>query len=110
MKLYLWLIFSNLILVGCTTVRSSSSGVDNVAHILLVSDNADAYPSALDISVGENFQFKARVVDVRKRVPKDAIVTFPAGQYNVTISQGNRVLYSQVIRLDIQQTRRIKLP
>lgn len=107
-----WLLFfvSLVLMSSCTTVRSTSSGIDNVAHIVLVSNHVEAYPSPLDISIGESLQFKAPVIDDRKRIPHDAIVSFPAGQYTVIVKQGDRVLYNQVIRLDIQQTRRIQLP
>lgn len=111
MKSSLLLLFVSMIMLSnCTTVRTSSSGMDNMAYIVLVSANSEAYPSPLDISIGESMQFKAIVLDERKRVPQDAIVTFPAGQYMVVVRQGDRVLYNQVIRLDIQQTRRIQLP
>jgi hypothetical protein len=111
MKLHLLFFFiAAVLLTNCTTVRSTSSGTDNDAYIVLVSSNVEAYPSPLKVSIGDDLQFNASVVDERKRVPQNAILSFPAGQYLVVVKQGDRVLYSQTIRLDIQQTRRITLP
>lgn len=97
------------LLVGCTSVKTSSSGVDNEAYLEFLGD-PDLFAGGVEVDIDGISSFTAQVEDpATVNRLRGKIYSVEPGVHVITVIYGDAVIYKQKVMLSNQETRKVKL-
>ena len=108
-KLFSVLIIGILLQIGCKSVKSTASGLDNQSFIVVLG-NPDNYSKGVEIIVDDKPSFMAKVNKVPFKPSSDKIYAINPGVHKVTIKNAGIVVYKQDIFVSTRETKKITLP
>ena len=97
-----------IFLVGCTGVKTVSSGLADEAFLEFVGDQSKY--SEVSVTVGEDVTFVATVNKPHANRPKGEVYAISPGSHVVSVSSAGEVVFRKKIYLSAQETRIIELP
>lgn len=98
-----------LLFAGCTSVKTSSSGVDNEAYLEFLGD-PHLYTGDVKVDIDGTVFFTVQVEDpATVNRLRGMVYSIKPGTHVVTVTYDGVVLYKQKILISNQETRKIKL-
>lgn len=98
-----------LVFVGCTSVKSTSSGMDNEAFLEFLGD-PHLFTGGVDVDIDGNVSFNAQVEDSKtENRLRGKVYSVKTGVHVITVTYDGNVIYKQKVMLSNQETRKIKL-
>lgn len=98
-----------LMLVGCTTVKTASTGLPNEAYLEIIGTPSQ-YIGGVDVQIDDALSFNAKVYNDKVTRTKGKVYAIPTGKHTITVSHNNNVLVKQQIFVSAQETKKIILP
>lgn len=111
MKKILFLLGLVVMLFSCkTTYVSSSTGLDDNAHIKVVKANSskNSFTGVLTLVIDEQ-EFALPKIYLDKRSMKAATTPITPGKHQIIIKDGQKVVYNKSLFIDKRETRKIIL-
>lgn len=110
MKKIIYLFLVSLVLtIGCTGVKSTSSGIENEAYLNFVGVPSN-YSEGVIVNIDDKSTFNAEVNKDFSDRPKGKVYAISNGTHIITVSYKNQVIYKQQIFISAQETKKITLP
>lgn len=99
----------SVLVVGCTSVKTTSSGVDNEAYLEFLGD-PQLYTDGVEVDIDGELTFTAQVEELAtvKRL-HGKVYTVKPGVHVITVTYKGDVIYKQKVMLSNQETRKVKL-
>lgn len=95
--------------VGCTGVKTTTSGLENEAFLVLLG-NPENYESGVEVSIDGGTSFSAEVQRNHADRPKGKVYAISTGQHQVSVTHNNKIIYQKRIFVSAQETKKIILP
>lgn len=109
MKKIIFIILSLIFATSCGITKTSSSGIENQAFLLIVGTTSN-YPNGVEVILDDKTRFIGEVQKDYMRVKDVRLYGISTGRHDVSIMHNNKVLYNKVIFVTSQQTKKIILP
>ncbi|MFD0976282.1 hypothetical protein [Salinimicrobium gaetbulicola] len=103
------LLFIVLLSVGCTGVKTTTSGLENEAFLVFLG-NPENYDSGVEVSIDGKTSFSAEVQKNHADRPKGKVYAISTGQHLVSVAHNNEIIYQKRIFVSAQETKKIILP
>lgn len=103
------LLFAMFMAVGCTGVKTTTSGLENEAFLIFLGDPQN-YDSGVEVTVDEKTSFSAEVQKKHTDRPKGKVYAISTGQHIVSVAHNNEIIYQKRIFVSAQETKKIILP
>lgn len=103
------LMLVSFLVVGCTSVKTFSSGVDNEAYLEFLGD-PHLYTGGVEVDIDGEVTFTAQVEDPEtvNRL-RGKVYTVIPGVHVITVTYDGVIVYKQKVMLSNQETRKVKL-
>lgn len=98
-----------LLAIGCTGVKSTTSGLENEAFLVFLGD-PENYDAGVEVTIDEETSFSAQVQKKHSDRPKGKVYAISTGQHLVSVLHNNEVIYQKRIFVSTQETKKIILP
>lgn len=95
--------------VGCTGVKTTTSGMENEAFLVFVG-NPQSYESGVEVSIDDSATFSAEVQKNHADRPQGKVYAISTGQHLVSVAHNNKIIYQKRIFVSAQETKKIILP
>lgn len=105
----LLLLFSVILAVGCTGVKTTTSGLENEAFLVFLG-TPENYDSGVEVNIDGKTTFSAEVQKKHNDRPKGKVYAISPGQHLVSVSHNNEIIYQKRIFVSTQETKKITLP
>jgi hypothetical protein len=109
MKKIIFITLSLIFATSCEITKTSSSGIENQAFLLIVGTTSN-YPNGVEVILDEKTRFIGEVQKDYMRVKDVRLYGISTGRHDVSIMHNNQVLYKKTIFVTSQQTKKIILP
>lgn len=110
MKKILFIAIAGLmLLVGCTGVKSVTTGLENESFLEFIG-NPKNYSAGVDVNVDDQSTFRAEVNKDQAYRAKGKVYAISTGKHLVTVSSNGTVLFKKQIFVSAQETKKIILP
>jgi outer membrane lipopolysaccharide assembly protein LptE/RlpB len=109
MKNLIFFTVLTFLLTGCGITKSSSTGVENQAFILIVG-TPSKYPEGVKVVIDDKTKFNSEVHKNRDKVKHLRLYGISTGKHKISILKNNKTIYEKLIFLSSQQTKKIILP
>ncbi len=110
MKKIIFILFAGvLVLAACTGVKSLSSGLESEAYLKFIG-NTKLYENGVEVTVDDKIVFTAQVVDDAKKEPAGNVYAIAPGKHTVNVKYNDNVIYSKLIFISTQETKKVILP
>lgn len=110
MKKSLFVIWiSMFLLIGCTGVRTVSTGLENESFLQFIGNPSD-YRGGVDVIIDDELNFKAKVYSTKVNRMKVKVYAIPTGKHTLKVSFKDNLLYDKQIFISAQETKNIILP
>lgn len=97
------------VLVGCTGVKSASSGLENESFLEFIGNPSD-YSGGVDVVIDGNPGFNAEVYNDKISRVKGKVYAIPTGKHTLIVSYKSNLLINKQIFITSQETKKIILP
>lgn len=108
-KIIYLLIVSLTITIGCTGVKTLSTGKENEAFLNFVGNPAN-YANSVTVVVDDKTPFKATVNKEHSDRPKGNVYSISSGTHTISVFYNDNIIYKQQIFISSQETKNIILP
>jgi hypothetical protein len=109
MKKVLFLIGVVITVSSCKSTVSTTSGLENNAHIKVVKANySESYEQPLTLIIDDQ-EFQISEIYTDKKSMKASVIPTTPGKHHVVIKDGQKVIYDKSIFIDNRETRKIIL-
>lgn len=95
--------------VGCTGVKTTTSGLENEAFLVFLG-NPQNYKSGVEVNIDDNTSFSAEVQKDHSDRPKGKIYAISTGPHVVSVVHNGEKIYQKKIFVSAQETKKIILP
>jgi len=109
MKKIIIIIASLFLVNSCEITKTSSSGIENQAFLLIVGTTSN-YPNGVEVTLDDKTKFIGEVQKDYMRVKDVRLYGISTGRHDVSIMHNNQLLYKKTIFVTSQQTKKIILP
>ena len=103
------LAISLLLLTGCTSVKTVSTGLENESFLEFIG-NPTSYSGGVDVIVDNKINFNAEVGNNHASRVKGKVYAIPTGKHIISISYKNNVIVQKQIFVSAQETKKLLLP
>ncbi len=98
-----------MVLIGCTGVKTTSTGLENEAFIELIG-NPNTYAGGVIVNIDDKITFNAEVNKDHADRPKGKVYAISTGTHTITVSYNNSVIFKKQVFVSAQETKKIVLP
>jgi|TARA_R110000823_G_C15948814_1_gene501344 hypothetical protein len=111
MKNIIFLTISLLFATSCDSTKSTVSGIENQAFLLIVGTHTN-YPNGVEVTLDGKTKFMAEVhKNVSSTLYKNKrMYGVSTGRHDISIKHNDKLLYTKQIFITSQQTKKIVLP
>ena len=95
--------------VGCTGVKTTTSGLENEAFLVFLGDPAN-YQSGVEVNIDDNTSFSAEVQKNHSNRPMGKVYAISTGPHVVSVVHNGEMIYQKQIFVSAQETKKIILP
>ena len=95
--------------VGCTGVKTTTSGLENEAFLVFLGDPTN-YKSGVEVNIDDNTPFSAEVQKNHSNRPKGKVYAISTGSHVVSVVHNGEMIYQKQIFISAQETKKIILP
>ena len=95
--------------VGCTGVKTTTSGLENEAFLVFLGDPA-SYKSGVEVNIDDNTSFSAEVQKNHSNRPRGKVYAISTGPHVVSVVHNGEMIYQKQIFVSAQETKKIILP
>ena len=97
------------LLLGCTGVKTLSTGLENESFLEFIGNPRD-YAQGVDVNIDDKIKFKAEVNKDHVNRPKGKVYVIPPGTHTITVAYSNNVIIKKKLFISTQETKKIILP
>lgn len=98
-------VFLNL---NCTSMESQTKGIESEGYLMFVG-NPDNYKEGVQVYVGEQIQFDAKVYRENDKNVNETLYAIPKGSHQVEIFYNGKKIHEKLIFISIKETKVIYL-
>jgi hypothetical protein len=108
-KLLYVLAASAALLVSCTGVKSTATGLENESFLEFIGTPSN-YNGGVKVNIDDKTTFTAEVNKDHADRPKGKVYAISTGTHVVTVSYNNSVIFKKQIFVSAQETKKVILP
>lgn len=107
-KFLAFIVLSASFFISCTNLQSSTKGLENEAFLEFLG-NPNDFEKMIEVSIGNEIKFNAKVHSENKRGRKGNLYSIPTGSHSLKVYYNNSLIYSSQIFVSNQETKPIYL-